>query len=145
MSLNNLSCVRPGWETCSASRSQLIMFMPQLNRNPITSQVFINGWQWMNEQWGSVLAGQPLCNCSILIYRAGNWILALHKLLFKAPQLILFLVFLSCILRCPVFWLIPDVVHITWPFLSQNKVYFRVFASCFVRDVLNSTERYFND
>lgn len=27
------------------------MFMLQLNRKPIMSQAFINGWQWMNEQW----------------------------------------------------------------------------------------------
>lgn len=27
------------------------MFMLQLNRKAIMSQAFINGWQWMNEQW----------------------------------------------------------------------------------------------
>lgn len=70
------------------------------------------------DEWtvGSVLAGHPLCNCSILIYRAGNWIFVLHKLLFTALQLILFHVFLSCILGLHVFWEILDGEHISWLF-----------------------------
>lgn len=48
---------------------------------------------------GRVLAGQLLCHYTILIYRPENRTLVLYKLLFKAPQLILFLDFLSFVLN----------------------------------------------
>lgn len=67
------------WETCLTSQSDLIMFMLQLKRNPVMSGALVNGWLWMSEEWRASLPGQLLFKSPILIYRTGNWILALHK------------------------------------------------------------------
>lgn len=72
-------CVGLRWETRLASRSELIAFMLQLKRNPVTSRAF--RWLLAVDEWAaeSILAGQLLCNGWVYIYRAGNWISVLHK------------------------------------------------------------------
>lgn len=63
-----------GWNETPASRFQLIMFMLQSHRNPLRGErSLMDGGGWTNS------GKRPRRAAVVLICRAGNWILALHK------------------------------------------------------------------